>query len=79
MSDLFEERDEVPTIEVRVFRHGELVHEERCESEEQAALVVDEWSDLDGVECEVGELSVHREQREDVESDGLELRDQGER
>jgi hypothetical protein len=57
----FEERDEAPTIEVRVFRHGELVHRELCESEEQAALVVDEWAELDDVECEVDDLSVrHR-------------------
>ena len=57
----FEERDEAPTIEVRVFRHGKLVHRELCESEEQAAVVVDGWSDLDDVECEVDDLSVrHR-------------------
>jgi hypothetical protein len=59
MSELsFEERDETPVIEVRVFRHGELVHRELCESEEQAALVVDEWAELDGVECEVDDLTV---------------------
>ena len=61
MSDMFESRDDAPTTEVRVFRHGELVHQELCESEEQASLVVDEWSELDGVFCEVDDLSVrHR-------------------
>lgn len=61
MSDRLDERDEVPTVEVRVFRHGELVHQELCESEEQAALVVEEWAELDGVTCEVDDLSIrHR-------------------
>ncbi len=53
--------DEAPTVEVRVFRHGEFVHTELCESEEQAALVVEQWSELDGVQCEVDDLTVkHR-------------------
>jgi hypothetical protein len=53
--------DDTPTVEIRVFRHGELVHTELCESEEQAALVVDEWSELEGVHCEVDDLTVkHR-------------------
>lgn len=45
------------TIEVRVFRHGRLIRREWCESEEQASLVVDDWSEIEGVECEVGDLS----------------------
>ena len=56
---MFEERGETPTVEVRVFRHGELIHTALCESEEQASLVVDEWAELEGVECEVEDLSVH--------------------
>lgn len=59
MADPFHERDENPTVEVRVYRHGVLVHQELCESEEQAALVVEEWSDLDGVSCEVDNLTPH--------------------
>jgi hypothetical protein len=56
-----QQQDEAPTIEVRVFRNGELVHTELCESEEQASLVVDEWSELDGVQCEVDDLTIrHR-------------------
>jgi hypothetical protein len=59
MSELsIEERGEIPVIEVRVFRHGALVHRELCESEEQAALVVDDWAELDGVVCEVDDLTV---------------------
>jgi hypothetical protein len=61
MTDLFQERDEAPTVEVRVFRHGELVHTELCESDEQAALVIEEWAEHDGVTCEVDDLSIrHR-------------------
>ncbi len=53
--------DEAPTVEVRVFRDGELVHQELCESEDEAALIVDQWSELEGVRCEVDDLSIrHR-------------------
>jgi hypothetical protein len=61
------ERDEAPTIEVRVFRHGTLVHQELVESEEQAALVVDEWAELDGVQCEVDDLSIRHHPGEILE------------
>ncbi|MBK9180951.1 MAG: hypothetical protein IPM45_15560 [Acidimicrobiales bacterium] len=57
MTDTMSERDGSPTVEVRVFRRGDLVHRELCETEEEAALVVDEWSELDGVTCEVDDLS----------------------
>jgi len=56
-----QELGESPTVEVRVYRHGELTHRQLCESVEEAAAVVDAWSELDGVECEVDDLSVrHR-------------------
>lgn len=63
--DPFGERDETPTIEVRVFRHGELVHRQLCESEEEAADVARAWTELDDTECEVEDLSA-RHQRGDV-------------
>lgn len=72
MSDLFEERDEAPTTEVRVFRHGELVHQELCESEEQALLVVEEWSEMEGVECEIDDLSVRHRPGEILEPEPAE-------
>lgn len=50
--------DDSPTIEVRVFRGGELVHTELCESDEEAVLVVEEWSERDGVRCEVDDLTI---------------------
>ncbi len=48
---------ESPTIEVRVYRHGELVNQVLCESEEEAADVVDRWSDAEEVSCIVDDLS----------------------
>ena len=52
---------EAPTVEVIVYRDGELVHRELCESVETAAGVVEEWGELEGVECVVDDLSVkHR-------------------
>ena len=50
--------EQSPTIEVRAYRNGVVIHSELCESEEQAALVVDEWSEHPGVTCEVDDLSV---------------------
>lgn len=53
--------DQFPTIEVRVYRDGLLVHSELCETEDEALLIVDEWSEQPGVTCEVDDLSVrHR-------------------
>jgi hypothetical protein len=67
--DLFEERDEALTVEVRVFRHGELIHTELCESEDQASVVVDEWAEVDGARCEVEDLSGHNHSGQESEPD----------
>ena len=48
-----------PSIEVRIFRDGELLERVLCESEEDAAAVVERWSELDGVTCLVDDLSFH--------------------
>jgi len=58
--DTFDVGD-APTIEVRVFRHGELVHRALCESEEQAKLVSDQWAELEGVQVQVDDLTVQHE------------------
>ncbi len=56
-----EDLGETPTIEVRVYRGGRLLSRELCESEEQAGLAVQEWEEIEGVECEVDDLSIrHR-------------------
>ena len=49
--------DEAPTIEVRVYRDGELISRELCESEDEASLIVETWTELEGVTCEVDDLS----------------------
>jgi hypothetical protein len=51
--------DEYPTVEVVVFRHGSEVHRELCESTEQAAAIVDAWSEQEGVHCQIDDLAVH--------------------
>lgn len=48
---------DAPTIDVRVLRYGRVIHEELCESEEEAALVLDGWSDMEGVEFDVRDLT----------------------
>lgn len=71
------ERDEVPTLEVRVFRDGTLVHQELVECEEQAAFVVDQWTELDGVRCEVGDLSIRHHPADILEPELLIRPDEG--
>jgi hypothetical protein len=50
------ETDVAPTVEVRVFRDGRLVHRELCESDADAADVVARWEGA-GVTAEVDALS----------------------
>jgi hypothetical protein len=49
--------DETPTVEVVVYQHGAEVHRELCESATAAAEVVEQWSELDDVECTVDDLA----------------------
>jgi hypothetical protein len=58
---------EAPTVEVRVYRDGTLIHRELCESTETAADVVELWSEVEHVECVVDDLSVHHRQGEILE------------
>jgi len=48
-----------PTIEVRIYRHDQLLIRELCESEEEATAVVEQWSDVDNVHVFVDDLSAH--------------------
>lgn len=48
-----------PTIEVTVYRDGDVVHRELCETDAEAAAVVEQWSELGSIECQVDDLSVH--------------------
>lgn len=47
-----------PTVEVRVWRDDALIHRQLCESAEDAASIVDHWSEIEGVRCEVDDLAV---------------------
>ena len=55
-------RDEAPSLLVRVLRDGVVVHEEYCETAEQADRIVDEWGDTPGVRSEVINLESTTEQ-----------------
>lgn len=48
---------ETPTIEVRVFLHGELIDTQLCETVEEAAALVAAREETAGVECEIEDLS----------------------
>ena len=63
------------TVEVVVFRHGDEVHRELCESAEAAALVVEEWGEQDGVQCQVDDLSVHHRPGQILEPEPAEFDD----
>ena len=54
-----EEPDTAPTVEVTVYRDGKVIHRELCESESDAAAVVDRWQETDGTEFQVDDLAVH--------------------
>jgi hypothetical protein len=49
--------NEIATIRVRVYRNAELIHEELCESEEQAGLAALGWEEFEAVRCDVDQLS----------------------
>ena len=69
MSEMFEEREGTPTVEVRVYRDGALVHRELCESEEESAALVEQWAEQEGVECEIDDLSVRHRAGDVLEPD----------
>lgn len=50
-------QDQTPTTAVRVFRDGQLVATEWCDSEEDAAEVAERWTEQAGVVVEVDGLS----------------------
>ena len=52
---------ETPTLRVNVYRRGELVAHVLCESADEAAAVVAQWEDADGVEYELEDLSARHD------------------
>jgi hypothetical protein len=48
---------ETASLEVRVYRAGELVDRQLCESPEEAAAAVAAWEQQEGIECVVHDLS----------------------
>lgn len=60
---------ETPTLELRVYRHGEMVHRQLCVTEAEAAAVVEAWEEEPGTACEVDDLSGPRHDLEAREID----------
>jgi hypothetical protein len=48
-----------PTLQVSVYEHGELIARVPCESTDEAADIIAQWEERDGVQCEVDDLAVH--------------------
>ena len=46
-----------PRLEVRILRDGVIVQRELCETAEEADVVVEAWSDTEGVVVEVEDLT----------------------
>jgi hypothetical protein len=53
MTDYWTERDQTPVLDVRVIRHGAVVHHEFCEAVSQVNEVTKEWGDIEGATIEV--------------------------
>lgn len=64
-----------PTIEVRIYRDGQLLDTELCESEEEAATVVKQWSDIENVYVLVDDLSAHHDPGDILAPDELPMSD----
>jgi len=52
---------DAPTLEVRIYDHGRLVTTELCESEADAAEVVERWSEVANVFVVADDLSAKHE------------------
>ena len=52
---------ETPALRVRVYQDGRLLAEVLCESADEAAGVVRQWEESEGVECELEDLSAAHE------------------
>ena len=68
--------ESTPSIEVRVFRHDELIETQLCESDEAAAEVVEKWSEVDDVTCLVDDLSYHHKPGDVLEPEPAEPTDE---
>jgi hypothetical protein len=66
---------QAPTVEVVIYQHGSEIHRELCESIDAAEAVVEEWGELEGVECTVDELGARHagEEIPDVEPPGTDI------
>lgn len=53
-----EDLGETPSLEVRAYRNGELVRTARCDSEEEVAAIIEQWTEeADDLWCEILDLT----------------------
>jgi hypothetical protein len=71
--------DTAPTVEVKVYRDGKLVHRELCESESDAAATVEQWNEVEGAEFEIDDLAVHHRPTDILEPTETALDDRNDR
>jgi hypothetical protein len=69
---------DTPRIEVRVYRHGDLIQRELCDTEEEATRVVDTWAEMDDVTCEVDDLTTRHQPGDVLEPEPAVLSDEEE-
>jgi hypothetical protein len=67
--------DDTATIEVRVYRGDEVLLRRLCESEAAAKAEVDRWAEVEGVTCEVDDLSFRHSPDDILEPGPTELPD----
>jgi hypothetical protein len=58
-----------PTIEVTVYRHGDVVQRVLCESDDEVQSVIDQWGEVEGTEFQVDDLSVQHRPGDVLEPD----------
>lgn len=65
-----------PTIEVRIYRNDQLMVRELCESEEEVAAVVEQWSDIENIYALVDDLSTRHGPGDILAPDELSMSDE---
>jgi len=67
---------DTPCTEVRIYRRGELVQREMCESDAEVEQVLAAWSEIEDVTCQVDDLSYHHRPGDVLEPEPAVLSDE---
>ena len=58
---------DVASVEVRLYRNGDLVHRQLCESAEEAGSLVEQWAERGITRVDIDDLSTRHEPGEILE------------